>query len=390
MAKTYIETLPEDAFSFIEAKLQKQKRPVINLAIGNPDGSPNPVLVEKLKEYISNPSFHGYGDFTPEIGKKLKKAITSYYERRFGVSLCHETEVLDVLGTKEGIYYLLSSLLDEGDSVLVPSPSYSVYMNCLHLAGGVPIYFPCDKETFLPDLSQISEEDLQKAKVMVLCSPGNPTATVLSKEYLAKVIALAKKYDFVVIHDLAYAEISYNDVEVPSILSLSGGKDVAVELYSLSKSCNVAGWRIGFALGNKKVLQGLRTMKFNIDFGMFLPFQSVAIDALNNMEYYASEQTKRYQERMDYFVPELQKLGWDVQKSKASFFIWTKIPEQYEKMGDQDFVSYLLDNAGILLSPGSGFGAGGAGYVRIALVKDIVVLEEVISRLKNIKVSMAT
>lgn len=390
MAKTYIETLPEDAFSFIEAKLQKQKRPVINLAIGNPDGSPNPVLVEKLKEYISNPSFHGYGDFTPEIGKKLKKAITSYYERRFRVSLCDETEVLDVLGTKEGIYYLLSSLLDEGDSVLVPSPSYSVYMNCLHLVGGVPIYFPCDKETFLPDLTQISAEDLQKAKVMVLCSPGNPTATVLSKEYLAEVIALAKKYDFVVIHDLAYAEISYNDVEVPSILSLSGGKDVAVELYSLSKSCNVAGWRIGFALGNKRVLQGLRTMKFNIDFGMFLPFQSVAIDALNNMEYYASEQTKRYQERMDYFVPELQKLGWDVQKSKASFFIWTKIPEQYEKMGDQDFVSYLLDNAGILLSPGSGFGAGGAGYVRIALVKDIEVLEEVISRLKNMKLSMVT
>ncbi|MED1665015.1 pyridoxal phosphate-dependent aminotransferase [Brevibacillus laterosporus] len=390
MAKTYIQTLPEDAFSFIEEQLQRQTRPVISLAIGNPDGPPNPELVEKLKEYISNPSYHGYGDFTPDVGKKLKKAVASYYARRFGVSLCDETEVLDVLGTKEGIYYLLSSLLDEGDSVLVPSPSYSVYTNCLHLVGGVPIYFPCEKETFLPDLSQISKEDLQKAKVMVLCSPGNPTATVLSKDFLAEAIALAKEFNFVIIHDLAYAEISYDGVEVPSILSLPGGRDVAVELYSLSKSCNVAGWRIGFALGNKNVLQGLRTMKFNVDFGMFLPFQCVAIDALDHMEYYASEQTKRYQERMDYFVPELQKLGWEVQKSPASFFLWTKIPSEYEEMGDRNFVSYLLDQAGILLSPGSGFGAGGAGYVRIALVKDMEVLQEVIARLQKMKVSVAT
>ncbi|XOS94775.1 aminotransferase class I/II-fold pyridoxal phosphate-dependent enzyme [Brevibacillus laterosporus] len=147
---------------------------------------------------------------------------------------------------------------------------------------------------------------------------------------------------------------------------------------------------MGFALGNKTVLQGLRTMKFNVDFGMFLPFQCVAIDALDHMEYYASEQTKRYQERMNYFVPELQKLGWEVQKSPASFFLWTKIPSEYEEMGDRNFVSYLLDQAGILLSPGSGFGAGGAGYVRIALVKDMEVLQEVIARLQKMKVSVAT
>ncbi|HDR8141952.1 TPA: aminotransferase class I/II-fold pyridoxal phosphate-dependent enzyme [Bacillus cereus] len=384
MAKTFIQTLPEDAFSFIESKIKQQKQPIINLAIGNPDGTPNSHLIEKLQSYISNPNFHGYGDFTPEIGKELRKAVTSYYERRFGVNLCARTEVIDVLGTKEGIYYLLSSLLDEGDSVLVPSPSYSVYTNCLHLVGGVPIYFPCKEESFLPDLAQIPKEDLQKAKIMVLCSPGNPTATILPKDYLAQVIALAKKYNFAVIHDLAYAEISYGEVEVPSILSLPGGKEVAVELYSLSKSCNLAGWRIGFALGNKKALQGLRTMKFNIDFGMFLPFQNVAIDALNNMEYYSLEQTKQYQERMDYFVPELQKLGWNVKKSKASFFIWTKIPDHYKEMGDQGFVSYLLDKTGVLLSPGSGFGIGGVGYVRIALVKDITVLKEVIERFKKI------
>lgn len=384
MAKKLIHTLPEDAFSFIESKLQQQKKPIINLAIGNPDGSPNRNLIEKLQQYISNPYFHGYGDFTPEIGEELKQAVTSYYKRRFGVKLCAKTEALDMLGTKEGIYYLLSSLINEGDAVLIPSPSYSVYINCLHLTGGIPIYFPCKEESFLPDLDQISKMDLRRAKVMMLCSPGNPTATVLPKEYLAKVIALAKKYDFVVIHDLAYAEIFYDQVEVPSILGLPGGKDVSVELYSLSKSCNLAGWRIGFTLGNKEILQDLRTMKFNIDFGMFLPFQKVAIEALNHMEYYALEQTKRYQERMNYFVPELQKLGWDVQKSKASFFIWTKIPEKYRKMGDRDFVSYLLEKTGVLISPGSGFGYGGSGYVRIALVKEIIVLKEVIERLRNL------
>ncbi|PFI76859.1 pyridoxal phosphate-dependent aminotransferase [Bacillus cereus] len=384
MVKTFIQTLPEDAFSFIESKIQQQKHPIINLAIGNPDGSPNPKLIEKLQKYISNPDFHGYGDFTPKIGEELKQAVTSYYKRRFGVNLCAKTEVLDVLGTKEGIYYLLSALIDEGDSVLVPSPSYSVYINCLHLTGGTPIYFPCKEESFLPDIYQIPKADLQKAKVMVLCSPGNPTATILPKSYLAQVIALAKEYDFKVIYDLAYAEIFYDQVEIPSILALPGGKDVAVELYSLSKSCNLAGWRIGFALGNKKILQDLRKMKFNIDFGMFLPFQKVAIEALNHMEYYALEQTKRYQERMDYFVPELQKLGWDVQKSKASFFIWTKIPEKYKRMEDRKFVTYLLEKTGVLISPGSGFGSGGSGYVRIALVKEMTILKEVIERLRSL------
>jgi alanine-synthesizing transaminase len=383
MSKKYINTIPQDAFSFIDKELAGKKN-VINLSIGNPIDPPDGSIIDKLNKYILDESSHGYGFTDKDVEKEVKRSIVNYYKRRFNVELYEKEEVQLLNGTKEGIYYLISSMIDEGGKVLIPSPSYSVYMNIVHLVGGEAVYFPCERENFIPDLESIDEKDLIDANVMVLCSPGNPTTTILPKEFLQKAINLAKKYNFKIVHDLAYGEICYKDNDVISILSLPGGVETSVELYSLSKSCNVAGWRIGFALGNKEVLSGVNTLKYNIDFGTFIPFQRATIDMIDNMEEYSSNQAKIYEERVDYFVSELNRIGWNVKRPSGSFFIWAKIPKEYSYMEDTEFVSYVLKKANVLMLPGSGFGYGGKGYVRIALVENLEVLKKAISNLEEL------
>ncbi|MGL5756766.1 MAG: pyridoxal phosphate-dependent aminotransferase [Paraclostridium sp.] len=383
MSKKYINTIPEDAFSFIDKELLKKDN-VINLSIGNPIDPPDGSILNKLNKYILDENSHGYGFTDKDTEKEVKKSISNYYKRRFNVDLNQNKEVEILNGTKEGIYYLLSSMIDEGDKVLIPSPSYSVYMNIVHLIGGESVYFPCDRESFVPDLDSIKEQDLIDANVMVLCSPGNPTTKILPKEFLQKVINLAKKYNFKIIHDLAYGELCFGCNDVTSILSLPDGNKVSVELYSLSKSCNVAGWRIGFALGNEEVLRNAKALKYNVDFGTFIPFQKAAIDMIDNMEVYSSYQAKIYEERIEYFVSELNRIGWNVSKPEGSFFIWAKIPEKYNYMKDTEFVSYVLDETDVLVLPGSGFGYGGSGYVRIALVENIEFLKKAILGLEKL------
>lgn len=383
MSKKYINTIPRDAFSIIDESLSK-KNNIINLSIGNPIDSPNECLINKLNEYILDEKSHGYGFTDKNTQQELKKSMANYYKRRFGTNLDIDNEVEILNGTKEGIYYLISSMVDEDESILIPSPSYSVYMNIAHLIGAKSIYFKCEKESFMPNLESIKEEDLLSAKVMILCSPGNPTTKILSKEFLMKAIDLAKKYDFKIIHDLAYGELCYKGNDVISILSLPGGSDVAVELYSLSKTCNIAGWRIGFAIGNKEVLSNLRILKSNIDFGMFIPFQKTAIYMIENMHEYSLKQSKVYEEKIEYFVSELNRIGWNVKFPEGSFFIWAKIPKQYAYMEDTDFVRYIFDKTNVLLLPGSGFGYGGRGYVRIALVENLEVLKKAIKNLERL------
>ena len=383
MSKKYINTIPEDAFSFIDKELLKKDN-VINLSIGNPIDPPDGSILNKLNKYILDENSHGYGFTDKDTEKEVKKSISNYYKRRFNVDLNQNKEVEILNGTKEGIYYLLSSMIDEGDKVLIPSPSYSVYMNIVHLIGGESVYFPCDRESFVPDLDSIKEQDLIDANVMVLCSPGNPTTKILPKEFLQKAINLAKKYNFKIIHDLAYGELCFGCNDVTSILSLPDGNKVCVELYSLSKSCNVAGWRIGFALGNEEVLRNAKALKYNVDFGTFIPFQKAAIDMIDNMEVYSSYQAKIYEERIEYFVSELNRIGWNVSKPEGSFFIWAKIPEKYNYMKDTEFVSYVLDETDVLVLPGSGFGYGGSGYVRIALVENIEFLKKAILGLEKL------
>ncbi|MBP2099999.1 pyridoxal phosphate-dependent aminotransferase [Enterococcus rivorum] len=371
----------DDVFDFIDKKLQTSPN-IVNLAVGNPIGKPNKVLLDSLCHYIQEKDMHGYGSFSPEINKKLLESIAHYYSARFGVDLIPEENFIEVQGTKVAIYRLISLLINKGEKVLLPSPTYTVYTKCVELLNGEIIYFPCDQETFYPDLNKISEKQLKDAKLMILCSPGNPTSAVLTKVFFEKAISLAKKYNFKIINDLAYAEIRYNHNEVSSIFSVDGAEEVSVELYSLSKSCNIAGWRIGFVCGNKEIIAQLKELQFNIEFGLFLPFQKAAITALENLPQISKLEIAKYEERINYFIVEMKKVNWTISKPKASFFIWTKIPHKYSYMSDKEFVIYVLKETNILFSPGSGFGKGGEGFVRIALVQEMEVLKKVVSKLQ--------
>lgn len=373
----------EDAFDFIDRKLENNKN-IINLAVGNPDGKPNKLLIDTLSQCIQEEDMHGYGCFSPELTSSLRKSIANYYQSRFGVNLTPDSHFLEVPGTKVAIYRLISLLIGKNEKVLLPSPSYSVYTKCIELLDGDILYFPCNPDDFYPDLSKISETAFKEAKLIILCSPGNPTSTVLSSAFYEEVVLLAKKYQFMIINDLAYAEVRYTDAEVPSILSIEGSQEVAVELYSLSKSCNIAGWRIGFVCGNKEIIKQLKALQFNIEFGLFLPLQKTAITALEHLPMLAGVEIAKYEERIDYFIAEMNKVGWKIKKPAASFFIWTKIPKQYDYMSDKEFVIFILEKTDILFSPGSGFGSGGKGYIRIAMVQEMSMMEVVVTKLKQL------
>ncbi|MGK9473160.1 aminotransferase class I/II-fold pyridoxal phosphate-dependent enzyme [Melissococcus plutonius] len=378
-----IQQTKADVFDFINEKLETNDQ-VINLAIGNPDGKPDSCLIDTLNQYMQKETTHGYGSFDTTMVKLLRKSVADYYNNTFQTSLDADENIVEVPGTKVAIYRLLSLLIKNEEKVLIPSPSYSVYTKCVELLNGEIIYFPCCLDNFSPDLSKVSEEEWQAASILILCSPGNPTTTVLSHEFLEEVIQLAKKYHFLVINDLAYAEINFTSERIPSILAIDGAKDVAVELYSLSKTCNIAGCRIGFVCGNQQLVNQLKHLQFEIDFGLFLPFQHAAITAFNRLPELASKTIHKYEERMDYFIQEMKKVGWEIQKPVASFFIWTKVPSEFEAMTDKEFVSYVLQETGILFSPGSGFGKNGEGYIRIAMVQEMRIMREVVVRLKKL------
>ena len=383
MSKELLNTLPEDGFSFIDREIEITDH-TINLSIGNPIDPPDEGLIRKLCMYIQDNNLHGYGFTYKDTQKEIQNSIVNYYNNRFGVILNPRNEVEVLNGTKEGIFCLLSSMINEGDKVLVPSPSYSVYMNCIHLAGGRVVEFPCYEDNFIPNISSIDKNDLEEASVIILCSPGNPTTKILPEDFLIEVVELAKKYDLKIIHDIAYGELCYGKNDITSILQISDAINVSVELYSLSKSCNVAGWRLGFALGNEKIISNLKKIKYNIDFGTFVPFQKVAIDMINNMQVYSYFQTKVYEERVDYFVEALNRLGWKIKKPEGTFFIWTKIPEKYAYMSDKEFVKFLYDKTNVLILPGSGFGDGGKGYVRIALTNNMEIIKKAVSNLEKL------
>lgn len=371
----------EDAFTFID-RIEKKYPQLINFSIGNPDGDPHPLLLKELNQAITQKGVHGYGCFSEETVTELRANFSKFYKKRFFVDLAPQSEITEVHGTKTAIFQLLHLLIKENDRVLIPSPSYTVYNTCVQLLNGKIIPFPCEENTFYPDLETLTAEQLTAAKVLILCSPGNPTSTVLSKAYLEKAVALAKKYKFKIIHDMAYAELHLIDKKPLSILSITGSKEVAVELYSLSKSCNIAGWRIGFVCGNAEIISELKDHQFHTEFGLFIPFQKVACFALAHMEELAEREIIKYRNRMTYFIDEMNKLGWKMKLPEASFFIWAKIPERFNSMSDLAFVLYVAENAGVLFTPGSGFGSEGSGYVRIAMVQSMEKIYQAVKQLK--------
>ncbi|MEZ9701107.1 pyridoxal phosphate-dependent aminotransferase [Vibrio sp. 10N.261.46.E12] len=391
--------MERDTFSLLETivkgyeKDQKHsnfKKELLDLSIGNPDLTPDIKWIKRLQYFINQNDLHGYADFRPDINEHLCSRFTAYYHRRFLPNNTFELldpkrNVVDLLGSKEGIFYSLLACLKSGESVLMPDPSYTVYQSCAQLIGAKVEHFSCD-ELGQPDLNTIKPEQVKNARMMVVCSPNNPTGIALSPKVLKDILDFAEIHDLWVIVDRAYAEITPENSDTlfnGAALPLPGALSRVLELHSLSKSCSLAGWRIGFAVGAEELVQKIRKIKFNTDFGTFLPIQCVAAEMLDELESISEQNSIIYSSRMNKFIEGVRSLGWSIPKSQGTFFLWASLPDTFLGGDDLAFVENLLDSTGILVAPGSGFGPNGFGKVRIALVQPDEVIDEVLDRLSK-------
>lgn len=349
---------------------------VIDLSIGAPNIPPAPHITKVLSEEALKPENYLYAIVDqPE----LLDAVIAWYQRRYGVELCRE-EITSVLGSQEGLSHIGLSILDEGDVVLLPEPCYPVFRDGAALAGAEIHYMPLLEENdYIIDLQAIPEELAKRAKLMVVSYPNNPTCALAPDSFYEELIAFAKKYDIIVIHDNAYSELVYDGNSCGSFLRFPGAKDVGVEFNSLSKTYGLAGARVGFCIGNREVVGGLRTLKSNLDFGIFLPVQKAAVAAITGDQTCVNEVRDAYAARRDYLVEELGKLGWEIKKPAGTMFVWAKIPEAWNN--SEEFCIAMLERAGVSITPGSAFGALGEGYVRFALVRTEEEMERAFRRI---------
>jgi LL-diaminopimelate aminotransferase len=379
---TRIRTLPPYLFAAIDKMKQEaiaRGVDIINLGIGDPDlPTPSPI-VESLRKAAGNPKHHQYPSY--EGMASFRDAVAAWYQRRFHVTLDPGSEVLTLIGSKEGIGHVPLAFVDPGDVVLVPSPGYPVYPVGTSFAGGVSHIMPLTQRNgFLPDLDAIPEDVATKAKLMWLNSPNNPTSVVMSKEYFAKVVQFARAHRIIVCHDAAYSEIFYDGKRPASFLEIDGAKEVGVEFHSLSKTYNMTGWRLGFAVGNKEVLAGLGKVKSNLDSGVFQAIQEAGITALHLDDSVTDGLRKVYQERRDVLVPGLKRLGLEVDPPPAAFYIWVTVPKGYTSAS---FTAHLLEKAGIVTTPGNGFGSPGEGYIRMTVTTSKDRLAEAVQRINR-------
>ncbi len=377
-----IKTLPPYLFAAIDEMKQKaiaRGVDIINLGIGDPDlPTPTPII-ERLKQAAADPKNHQYPSYEGLL--PFRQAVANWYQRRFGVTLDPRSEVLGLIGSKEGIGHVPLAFVDPGDIVLVPSPGYPVFPVGAIFAGGLPHLMPLLKQNgFLPDLNAIPKDVAKRAKLMFLNSPNNPTSVVAGKDFFDRVVAFALEHQIIVCHDAAYSEIYYDGRRPPSFLEVGGAKDVGIEFHSLSKTFNMTGWRIGFAMGNKRILAGLGKVKSNLDSGIFQAVQEAGITAIQSDDQLTDGLRKLYQERRDVLVPGLKKLGLDVDTPPAAFYVWIAVPKGYTSTA---FTAHLLEKAGIVTTPGNGFGAAGEGYIRMTLTTPKERLTEVVERIKK-------
>jgi len=367
-----MEKLPPYLFAHInQIKLEARRagKDVIDLGMGNPDQPTPPHIVERLCEIAHDAKAHRYS--ASKGIPNLRRAITNWYGRRFGVDLDHETEAIAVIGSKEGICHLFTAILDEGDMVLVPSPSYPAHYFGVVIAGGQVYNVPLTAESdFLPDLSKVMRQVYPRPKVLILNYPHNPTTQVVELAFFEEIVEFAKREDILVVHDLAYSEICFDGYRAPSFLQAKGAKEVGIEIYSLSKTYNMAGWRIGFAVGNRHVIDALAKLKSYYDYGVFTPIQVAAITAIEGDQSCVDEQVEIYRQRRDVLVNGLNEIGWNVPLPKATMYVWAPIPEKFRHLGSMKFSELLLEEALVGASPGVGFGATGEGYLRLALVEN--------------------
>lgn len=367
-----IKRLPPYVFNITnELKMAARHRgeDIIDLSMGNPDGDTPKHIVDKMIEVAQRPGTHGYS--ASRGIPRLRKAISDWYKRRWDVDIDPDKEAIVTIGSKEGIAHLMLATCDRGDTVLVPNPSYPIHIYGSIIAGAdVRSVRMGPGIDFFSEFERAVTETSPKPKLMILGFPSNPTAQCVDLDFFEKLVALAKKHGVYIVHDLAYADIVYDGFKAPSIMQVPGAKDVAVEFFTMSKSYNMAGWRIGFMVGNRDLVGALTRIKSYHDYGTFTPIQVGAIEALNGPQECVEEVRKEYEHRRDVMVKGLHDLGWMVEKPKASMYIWAELPEFYKSMGSVEFSKRLLEKAKVAVSPGIGFGEYGEGFVRIALIEN--------------------
>lgn len=356
----------------------KKGADIIDLGIGDPDLPTPSEIVEVAKKALENPAFHRYP--SNQGSEFFRKACANYMKRRFGVEFDPETEVSALIGSKEGIAHFPLAFVNPGDVVLCPEPAYPVYHLGTLFAGGEPYYLPLLWENnFFPDLGSIPKEVLERAKILWLNYPNNPTGAVATREFFAEAVSLAKRYGLILAHDAAYVEMYFEEPAL-SIFEVDGARDVAIEFHSLSKTFCMTGWRIGFAVGKKELVQGLAKVKSNIDSGVFTAIQYAGAYALDNLEKIVPPLRAFFKERRDYLAKALQELGFELKIPQATFYLWVKVPKGFTST---DFCRKLLEELDLVVTPGNGFGASGEGYFRIALTVGVDTLKRAVERLSS-------
>lgn len=377
-----LQTLPPYVFARLDelkARAREQGLDLIDLGMGNPDGSaPEPVL-EAAIAALKVPTNHGYPPF--EGTASFRAAITSWYHRRYGVNLDPESEALPLLGSKEGLTHLALAYINPGDVVLVPSPAYPVHFRGPIIAGAkVHSLILTAENNWLIDLAAIPEEIAQQAKIFYFNYPSNPTGATAPREFFEEIVAFARHYEILLVHDLCYAELAFDGYQPTSLLEIPGAKEIGVEFHTLSKTYNMAGWRVGFVVGNSQIIQGLRTIKTNLDYGIFAVLQTAAETALQLPDAYVNQVQDRYRRRRDFLIDGLAELGWDIPKPKATMYVWMPCPVG---MSSTDFALLVLQETGVVVTPGNAFGDGGEGYVRVSLIAECDRLAEALQRFKE-------
>lgn len=379
-----LDALPPYLFAELDrlkAQAISEGKDVIDLGIGDPDTPTPSHIIEALKKAAENPENHRYPSYVGML--KYREACARWIKKRFGVDFDPENEVISLIGAKEAVANLPFAFINPGDIVLIPNPGYPVYFSSTIFSGGEPYIMPLKEENnFLPDFDSIPEDVLNKAKLMFINYPNNPTSVTADIDFYNNAVEIAYKYNIIICHDAAYSEMSFDGYKAPSIFNADGAKDVAIELHSMSKTYNMTGWRIGFAIGGEKIIKGFSKIKTNIDSGVFQAIQYAGIEALDNGEADIERMSNIYSERRKIMEDGLRAVGFDIVPTKATFYMWVKCPKGYDS---KSLSTKFLEDTAIVVTPGIGFGEYGEGYFRIALTSDKERLQEACRRLKNLK-----
>ncbi|MCM1985219.1 aspartate aminotransferase [Lyngbya confervoides] len=377
-----LSSLPPYVFARLDelkAKAREQGIDLIDLGMGNPDGSPPQPIIDAAVTALQDSSLHGYPPF--EGKTSFRHAITDWYQRRYGVNLDPDGEALPLLGSKEGLTHLALAYVNPGDTVLVPNPSYPPHFRGPAIAGAeiYPLMLTPENH-WLFDVNAIPDAVARRAKILYFNYPSNPTTAVAPRGFYEEVVAFAKHYEILLVHDLCYAELAFDGYQPVSLLEIPGAQEIGVEFHTMSKTYNMAGWRVGFVVGNRHIIQGLRTLKTNLDYGLFSVLQKAAETALNLPDSYLQVVQDRYRTRRDFLIAGLGDLGWSIPKTKATMYLWVPCPPN---MGSTDFALHLLQTTGIVVTPGNAFGTGGEGFMRISLIAECDRLAEALDRMKQ-------